>query len=179
MDAHMPKLQTLQAFLATLLLGLCSHAAAAEGSAPTEQLINVLYEEFGCLGPSVSAPKCDTPEADRRKAIFEQSRATLRKYFDASLVTLLEKERQCVTRTQEICNFDFDLLHASQDPDAADLSIKAEASNKVVVSFRYPSNGERITIQYLLAQTRNGPRITDVIYPNDTSLRKLLMTKLP
>lgn len=107
-----PSCKLCRLFLATLLLGLCSHAAAAEGSAPTEQLI-------------------------------------------------------------------FDLLYASQDPDAADLSIKAEASNKVVVSFRYPSNGERITIQYLLAQTRNGPRINDVIYPNDTSLRKLLMTKLP
>jgi hypothetical protein len=127
----------------------------------------------------VSAPKCDTPEADQRKAVTEQSRAVLGKYFDAPLVALLVKERQCVIKTQEICNLDFDLLYASQDPDAVDLSIEATAANKVIVSFRYPSNEERITIQYLLALARNGPRIADVIYANDTSLRKLLMTKLP
>jgi hypothetical protein len=152
--------------------------ATAASPAPSERLINGLYKEFGCPGPSVSAPKCDTPEADQRKAVTEQGRATLRRYFDASLVALLEKERQCVIRTQEICNLDFDLLYASQDPDAADLSINAAAPDKVIVSFRYPSNGERITIQYLLAQTRTGPRITDVIYPDAISLRKLLMTKL-
>ena len=179
MDAHMTKLQTLQALLAALLLFLCSNAATAASPMPTERLINGLYKEFGCPGPSVSAPKCDTPEADRRKAVVEQSRAVLGKYFEASLVTLLVKERQCVTRTQEICNLDFDLLYASQDPDATDLSIKTAATNQVIVSFRYPSSGERITIQYLLAPTRKGPRITDVIYPNKTSLRKLLMTKLP
>ena len=162
-----------------VLLCLCSLTATAASPAPTERLINGLYKEFGCPGPSVSTPQCDIPEADQRKAVTEQSRATLRRYFDTSLVALLEKEQQCIIKTQEICNLDFDLLYASQDPDAADLRIKAAAPNKVIVSFRYPSNGERITIQYLLVQTRNGPRINDVIYPNDTSLRKLLMTKLP
>jgi hypothetical protein len=156
---------------------LCCHDGGE--SPPTERLINGLYKDFGCPGPSVSAPKCDTPTADQRKAVTDQSRAVLGKYFDASLVALLLKERRCVTKTQEICNLDFDLLYASQDPDAADLSIKAAATNKVIVSFRYPSTGERITIQYLFAPTRNGPRITDIIYPDNTSLRKRLMTTLP
>lgn len=173
------RVRSLTSLFSVVLLCLCSLSAMAASRAPTERLVNGLYKDFGCPGPSVSAPKCDTPEADQRKAVTEQSRAVLGKYFDASLVALLLKERRCVTKTQEICNLDFDLLYASQDPDAADLSIKAAATNKVVVSFRYPSNGERITIQYLFAPTRNGPRITDVIYPDNTSLRKLLMTTLP
>jgi hypothetical protein len=143
-----------------------------------ELLINGLYKDFGCPGPSVSSPDCDTLEADQRKSVTEQGRAVLGKYFDPGLVALLLKERQCVEKNQGICNLDFDLLYASQDPEAADLTIKTAAANKVTVSFRYPSNGERITIQYLLVPTRNGLRITDVIYPDQTSLRKLLMTKL-
>lgn len=177
--AHMSKLRRRRQCLAACILCLSSVAATAASPAPAERLINGLYKNLGCPGPSVSSPRCDTPEADRRKAVTEQSPAVLGKYFDASLVALLVKERQCVTRKQEICNLDFDVLYASQDPDAADLSITAAATDKVIVSFRYPSSGERVTIQYVLAPTRSGPRITDVIYADDTSLRKLLMTKVP
>lgn len=166
-------------FLSIALSCLGSAIATAANPVAGEQLINGLYKDFGCPGPSVSAPRCDSPEAHRRKAMTKQSRFVLGKYFDASLVSLLVKERQCVTKTQEICNLDFDMLYASQDPGAVDLSIKAATTNRVIVRFRYPSNGEQITIQYLLAPTRSGPRITDVIYPDDTSLKKLLMTKLP
>jgi hypothetical protein len=34
-------------------------------------------------------------------------------------------------------------------------------------------------VSELLAPTRNGPRITYIIYADNTLLRKLLMTKLP
>lgn len=171
--------QSLGSLFSIFFLCVCSVTAGAGNPSPAERLITGLYKDFGCPGPSVSAPNCDTAEAEQRKNLTEQNRATLGKYFDTSLVALLEKERQCVIKTQGICNVDFDLLYASQDPAAADLSIKTAAANKVIVSFRYPSNGERITIEYLLSSTRNGPRITDVIYPDAISLRKLLTTRQP
>lgn len=175
----MSGLRRFTSHLSLLLLCLCALSTTAASPGPAERLINGLYKDFGCPGPSISAPRCDSPEANQRKPLVEQSPAALGKYFVPSLATLLVKDHQCVVRTQEICNLDFDPLYASQDPDAADLSIRAAAADKVVVSFRYPSNGERITIRYLLAPTHDGLRITDVVYSDQTSLRKLLTSKLP
>lgn len=115
------------------------------------------------------------------KPVQQQSESILRQYFDPGLAALLVQERNCVIRRREVCNMDFDPLFASQDPAATDFTIQGQGIGKVTVAFTYPSNGEKVKLDFLLKQVGRNWRISDVIYPNlrNASLKKLLSTQLP
>ena len=107
--------------------------------------------------------------------LIEQSRKTLLLYFTDELTSLILKDRQCVIDTHEVCKLDFDPIFASQDPGAMDLEISpADKSNIVHVQFRYPDNGEKISLSYHVEKTGRGWRIRDIIYTDAGSLRNLL-----
>jgi len=108
-------------------------------------------------------------------SLIQQPENILRLYFTNELTSLILKDRQCVERTHEICNLDFDPIFASQDPGAADLKISPLDSSGVVhVQFTYPSNGEKINLSYAVVKTKSGWRIKDIIYKEGRSLGKLL-----
>jgi hypothetical protein len=111
----------------------------------------------------------------KNSSLIEQPRKKLLLYFTNELTSLIVKDRQCVKETHEVCKLDFDPIFASQDPGAMDLTISpADKSNTVRVQFRYPGNGQKISLSYQVEKTGRGWRIGDIIYPDAGSLRNLL-----
>ena len=111
--------------------------------------------------------------------IDEQPYEVLTKYFDEALSSLFVKNQECVRKTGEACSLDFDPIFASQDSAATDLTIKQTNGNIVQVQFIYPSNGQKIHLEYKTIKTTNGWRISDIVYKNSPkfSLKQLLSGK--
>ena len=108
-------------------------------------------------------------------SLIEQPKKVLRLYFTEEMASLITKDRKCVKETHEICRLDFDPIFASQDPEAVDLTISpADQPNTVRVQFRYPGNGELISLAYQVQKTGGSWRIRDIVYADGGSLRKLL-----
>jgi hypothetical protein len=133
-------------------------AAPALAAAPPDSVVARLYRDFPIGGSRdlVAAP-----------------RPVLLDYFEDGLAELLMREDGCRARTAEVCNLDFDLMWASQDPSAAGLSIRPLNAREVAVGFR-TAGGEPVALRYSLAATARGVRIRDVTYPRGRSLRVLL-----
>jgi hypothetical protein len=109
--------------------------------------------------------------------IAQAPRRVLEQYFEKHLVDLLERDSRCEDKHEgEVCNLDFNILFSSQDPAATDLTVEANGQNNVMVSFTYPSNSEKIRIEYLTIETPGGWRIKDIIFHNrnDSSLANIL-----
>lgn len=109
--------------------------------------------------------------------ISEQSRPVLERYFDAELASLLLKDANCTRLSKgEECNLNFDPIFASQDPAAADLTIRKLTNEAVVVAFNYPSNGKKVELEYKLKHGVKGWRIVDIFYKSNggASLKKIL-----
>lgn len=132
-----------------------------------------LYHDYGweTFAPA-SGPGADV----FGRPLAEQPKEILSRYFDTPLASAIANDAECVARNGGICHLDFDILFASQDPGASDLGFSITAPDRVVATFTYPSNGEKITIEFRVVQTSAGPRIDDVIYRSlsDASLRRLL-----
>ena len=112
---------------------------------------------------------------NRATPFIDEPRAELLNYLEPALAEALLQDRQCAKQTQQLCRLDFSPMWASQDPAAGDLHVKQGSSTtRVQVSFTYPGTGERIVIEYELAQTAGGPRIRDVYYSGSPPLRKTL-----
>ncbi len=95
--------------------------------------------------------------------LFEQPRNVLAQYFDAHLVALILKDRECVKKAHEVCRLDFMPMWSGQDPGATNLVIQQTRKATIVsVHFRYPGNGELIKLTYQLSQTAEGWRISDI-----------------
>lgn len=106
---------------------------------------------------------------------LSQSDAVWSRYFSPRLVRLLRNDRECVSRTSEICKLDFSPIWASQDPSAARLKIvPGDTPASVDVQFVYPLNGQLIGMKFLLV--RSGARwlIDDIQYGDKERLRKTL-----
>ncbi|MEX8502677.1 MAG: hypothetical protein AB3X41_06510 [Leptothrix ochracea] len=105
-----------------------------------------------------------------------QSKDELSKYFDDDLLLLLMGESDCVRKNVgELCRLEFNPIFSSQDPMVSDLTIKPVGLKKVEVTYKYPSNNQKITINYLMKQTKSGWLISDIEYVMyNTSLKKIL-----
>lgn len=109
-------------------------------------------------------------------ALEEQPEIELEKYFESSLAKLIRQDRECVIQTEDMCQLDFKIIFASQDPGAYEMKVSVVGgSNNVHVQFKYPSNQEKIGLVYRMINTPRGWRIHDIYYENaKTSLRELL-----
>lgn len=149
----------------------------------------IAHDTAHATGPSVVVAKLykdfawealGSSDATFGAPLSEQPLAVLDKYFDGALASLLVDDAACVQRSQgDECNLGFNLMFASQDPSASDLEIEPLGSDRVAVSFTYPSNGEKIRLEYVTVQTHPGWRIKDVVYhnQNDESLVRMLSHK--
>ncbi|SEO77163.1 hypothetical protein SAMN02800692_2044 [Luteibacter sp. UNC138MFCol5.1] len=114
--------------------------------------------------------------------IAEAPRSMLERYFEHHLVDLLQGDADCQAKHEgEVCNLDFNILFSSQDPAATDLTLEATGKDRVMVSFTYPSDNEKIRIEYITVETQAGWRIKDVIFHNmkDLSLAEMLGRRTP
>jgi hypothetical protein len=113
--------------------------------------------------------------------VSHQSKSTLQKYFAPSLADLLVKDAACQTKSQGICNLDFDLLFDSQDPRVTDLDVSTTAPGKVSVVYKDPVDDKTTRIDFDVARVAGLWKITDVVYnrPERVSLKRVLSRKVP
>jgi hypothetical protein len=113
-----------------------------------------------------------------KKEIDLTTRATLSKYFDGDLVNLLVKDAECVEKTKEECRLGFDPILDAQDYEDApkmDLTLKRTMTkkNECTIAVTFTNLGTR-TLVYRLHTTAEGWRVSDIVYPEGHSLKRLL-----
>jgi hypothetical protein len=114
------------------------------------------------------------------KNYWFDNKEKLSKYFDSTLTALFLHDEECKERTQEICNLDFDPIIDAQDLDnnypvnfkVKMLVCKSQTCCKVI----FTNITKRILI-YKLSRTKLGWKISDIIFSNGQSLKKLLSKK--
>jgi hypothetical protein len=137
------------------------------------------------VSTGISAPAATSPEklvtqlyaAHKGKPDpleYPGSKKRLGAYFDQGLLSLLLKDQS--ESKGEVGKLDFDPLYHAQDFDIKDFSVKLGAQQKdsaeVVASFKNIGTRERIL--FLLSNTAEGWRITDIKYSDGETLRGIL-----
>jgi hypothetical protein len=95
-------------------------------------------------------------------------------YFDANLVSLILANQACERRTGEACAIDFVLVFGLQDNQVTDLAVHAADKDGKHVPVRYGYGGQPRSLDFVMAKTVAGWRITDIRYPEGSSLVGLL-----
>lgn len=141
--------------LASATTGWTGTALAAKAN-PEAAVVAKLYKDFAW---QTMADQADLFGGD----IGHLDRRALEQYFAPALAGLLIQNAICEARSQGICNLDFDLLFASQDPNMTDLEITAVAPGKVSVVFMNPIKQKKTKIDFKIKRIGGAPKIADVI----------------
>jgi hypothetical protein len=147
-----PAFPLLAAFALTL-----APARASSAQAGSTAVVVQLYRDFAWEAVF------DEPVSPGR-ALLEQPRDALLRYFDDSLTSLILRDRSCAARTRGICRLDWDPIWASQDPGGYhSIRISATTDSAVVaVSFR-DHQGSLVTLSYRMSRTMRGWRVQDIV----------------
>jgi len=105
---------------------------------------------------------------------YPASKKLLGAYFEKALLSLFLKDQS--ESQGEVGKLDFDPLYAAQDFDIKDFFVALVAEQKdsaeVAASFKNMGTSERIV--FLLSNTAQGWRITDIKYSDGRTLRAIL-----
>lgn len=122
-------------------------AAPNSESSPVNK-IKKLYADF----------PVDSTDSVQNLAVPELS-----KLFTPSLISLINHDNTCAEESGSICNLDFSLQWDSQDPTGAKATIlQGESPAQVKVSIH--GDGDPRELLYIMQQTPNGWRISDIKY---------------
>ena len=114
-----------------------------------------------------------------RTDLIAESENVLGRYFTDDLAKRIRKDSECARKSSAICNLDFDLIYASQDPQISNLRILGPDQEwSILVLFRYPSTGQKIQVQYKMELVNRGWRIKDICYEGKKCLRQILATPI-
>lgn len=102
----------------------------------------------------------------------------LGRYFDSELVKLYLKDKR--EAKGEVGRLDGDPLYNAQDIQIKDFSVSApeSAGGETRVTVHFKNIGKPARIVYLLSQTADGWKISDIRYDDGSSLKKILQGKL-
>ena len=102
----------------------------------------------------------------------------LGRYFDAALLKLYLKDKR--EAKGEVGRLDGDPLYNAQDMQIRDFSVSApeSAAGETRVTVHFKNIGKRTRIVYVLSQTADGWKISDIRYDDGSSLKKILQGKL-
>ena len=105
---------------------------------------------------------------------YPASKKLLRAYFEKGLLSLFLKDQS--ESQGEVGKLDFDPLYAAQDFEIKDFSVVLVAQQKdsaeVAASFKNIGRSEKIV--FLLSNTAQGWRITDIKYSDGRTLKGIL-----
>ena len=137
-------------FIGLLLFGSVSR------SAESDDRVNVVAQLYRDFAWEVVVIHPQHP------GFAEQPRVVLEKYLTPELAGLLIKERECISRTKELCWLDAPPLWVGNDPGAMELSVTASQGTDVLVKFTYPGNGDKLEIRYKMALVGKQWRVSDI-----------------
>lgn len=163
---------TIQHGVAVVGFALLSIGPVQAAQRSSTALVRDLYRTYAWQAISAS-------DARFGKPLSQENETVLRRYFTPELTSLLLADQRCVASTREVCNLGFDPMFASQDPAASDLAIRPTGSQTVMVEFTYPSNGEKVTLEYRMVRRGDQWRIGDIQYHHwqKASLKQMLSHK--
>jgi hypothetical protein len=165
-------MKILCAFILAMAVVLSADCKASEPSnvqpSKGEDVVLKVYHDY--------AWQAVMPMYFQNDVLTKQNEKVLSKYFVPALSALIKKDADCVDRTQDECNLGFDPIFASQDPEAADFEISDANAGIVIVKFVYPGDKSTISMEYHVQQTKDGWRISDIVYKGKISgsLREIL-----
>jgi hypothetical protein len=143
-------------------------------------LINFCGGRAEDRSPGATSPKkvvTDLYSAHRGKADplqYPASKKLLGYYFEKGLLSLFLKDQ--LESKGEIGKLDFDPLYAAQDFEIKDFSVvlvsEQKDSAEVAASFKNMGTSEKIL--FLLSNTAQGWRITDIKYSDGRTLKGIL-----
>lgn len=122
-------------------------------------------------------------EADQRGAADPvhsvKSKESLKRTFDGEIVDLIW--RDLIDAMGEVGRMDAHYLYDAQDNEIRNLEIKTAENDgtraRVVSTFEI--SAEKRTIEFLLANTKNGWRITNILYGDGKSYMEILESEFP
>jgi hypothetical protein len=165
----------LIAFFCLTLFGATSVTSiASERLPPQQEIVAKLYTAYAWQPLWRSL--------DVRTSINHENLNTLKKYFTPELVSLLNADKKCAELdSMRSCNIDFDMLFTSQDPHVFAISVgRGKSDEQVVVTFNdeYPFTNYKAPHKYsvicVVAKTKAGWRISDILYGEGSSLKSKL-----
>jgi len=139
-----------------------------------------------CLGGDAQTPEgfLQNLYTSEHKPMTKQEidftkKESLAKYFDLQLTNLFIKDFECQKKEQGVCNLDFDPIYDAQDFDkqTTGLKVTSLAGQPNVFQVTFTNLGTR-TLIYKLKKTSAGWRISDIKYPEGTSLKELLSSEV-
>src|SRR5436309_12736255 len=127
--------------------------------------------------PAATSPTkvgTDLYTAHSRKADplqYPASKKLLRAYFEKGLLSLFLKDQS--ESQGEVGKLDFDPLYAAQDFEIKDFSVRliAQQNHSAEVAAFFKNVGTREKIVFLLSDTAQGWRITDIKYSDGRTLK--------
>jgi hypothetical protein len=143
-----------------------------ENDASLEKLVASIYKEYAWTVLFGVETRLDSAIP-----LSQEPQAKLKKIFTDDLAIAISTDERCAKKTRGICLLDFDILFASQDPAARDLSIKSIKEHTVEVCFIEQSDSRRC-VEFVGVKEAKGVRIRDIKYKNiGSSLRAILKLK--
>lgn len=152
-------------------LGLSTPAQPAASAASAVTAVAKLYQDFA------AEAVIDSPELSIED-LFGRPRATLSRYLDAALVSLVLADRACSRRTQEVCNLDFSPIWDAQDAVGTVVKIsEGKDPSRVLVELQTPDHKDLRRLTYRMVKTPDGWRVHDIEYDSHESLVAMLKRK--
>ncbi len=137
-----------------------------------EKLVASVYKEYAWTVLFGAEIRLDTAIP-----LSQEPKAKLKRIFTDDLAIAISTDARCAKKAREICLLDFDILFASQDPAASDLSIRSITEHAVDVCFVDQSNSRRC-LEFVGVKEAKGERIRDIRYGNIArSLRSIFKLK--
>ncbi len=151
------------AFFALLILAAASTFAAETKALGPEAIVADLYKQ---------------DKADASPFFQTKNRALVERYFVKDLAGLIWKD--AVDAKGELGAIDFQPLYGAQDPQITGFKLGAGTVNedKASVTASFRNQGETQTVTFALVQdTDRAWKISDITYPDKSTLRKVLTFK--
>jgi hypothetical protein len=155
---------------------------ASEASPRATRDVPVIRE---CLEAPPSGPssavnalyKAYPPEGNR--APQNESKDVLLRFFDEKVAELFVRERECRRRTEDLCNITMSVLYAAQDTGVSAFRVCAPREEDGSVEVRFVNLGSPVTLRFETRKTPLGWRISDIRYPDGSTLLEMLSAPFP
>lgn len=100
-------------------------------------------------------------------------KSVLVQYLTKPLAKKIDNDNKCQTKTQMLCNLEFDILTDAQDsPEKPRYNITQISNTQVNVMISGVNYKKKITLKF--AQENGCSKISDILYPTHQSLNHLL-----
>jgi Protein of unknown function (DUF3828) len=141
---------------------LVLNAFAADKTA--EAFVNGIYSHY--IGKNAKGVMIDTHKQ-------------LEKYFEPSLVSLIEKDEAAAKKNDEVPALDGDPFIDAQDWEIKSFDIKVEhqGADKAAATVKFKNTGEAKLIHVNLVHLKDGWRISDIVWNGDEGTLRGLYTK--